>query len=241
MEILAAGAEKLGIRMTAKQRAYFELYYGKLGKWNQRVNLTAITSYDDVQIKHFLDSLTLILAFKYLKSNPPERVIDIGTGPGMPGIPLKIVFPSIKLTLVESITKKTAFLQYMIDQFEFKDIEVVTARAEDTGHNGKYREQFDLVLGRAVAALPTLLELTLPFCKVGGLFVAQKQARAKPEIDQATKAIRTLGGRLREVINIDLPEFTDKRCLIAFDKITTTPNEYPRRPGIPAKNPIVYR
>jgi 16S rRNA (guanine527-N7)-methyltransferase len=240
MEILVAGAERLGFRLTAKQLAQFELYYSKIGKWNLRVNLTAITSYEDVQIKHFLDSLTVTLAFKYLKNNPPERVIDIGTGAGMPGIPLKIIFPSIKLTLVESIAKKTAFLQYMIDQLEFKDIEVVTARAEDIGRKEKYREQFDLVTGRAVAALPTLLELTLPFCKSGGIFVAQKQARAKPEIDRATKAIRTLGGRVLEVIDITLPEFTDKRCLIILDKITATPNEYPRRPGIPAKDPIVY-
>jgi 16S rRNA (guanine527-N7)-methyltransferase len=240
MEILAAGAERLGFKLTTKQLAQFELYYSKIGKWNQLVNLTAITRYEDVQIKHFLDSLTVTLAFKYLKNNPPERVIDIGTGAGMPGIPLKIIFPSIKLTLVESIAKKTSFLQYVIDQLEFKDIEVVTARAEDIGRKEKYREQFDLVTGRAVAALPTLLELTLPFCKSGGIFVAQKQAQAKPEIDRATKAIRTLGGRLREVIDIALPEFTDKRCLIIFDKITATPNEYPRRPGIPAKDPIVY-
>jgi 16S rRNA (guanine527-N7)-methyltransferase len=240
MEILATGAERLGFHLTAKQLERFETYYNKLGKWNQKVNLTAITSYEDMQIKHFLDSLTVTLAFKYLKTNPPEKVIDIGTGAGMPGIPLKIILPSIHLTLVESIGKKTAFLEYITDQLDLDDVEIITARAEDIGHNERYREKFDLTLGRAVASLPTLLELTLPFCKVGGIFVAQKQTKAKPEIDRATRAIRTFGSQLREVIDIDLPEFADERCLIVFSKITGTPEEYPRRPGIPAKNPIVY-
>lgn len=240
MERLQAGAERLGLRLTSKQLAQFELYYSKMGKWNQKVNLTAITDYAEVQIKHFLDSLTVTLAAQYMVKNPPEKVIDVGTGAGMPGIPLKIIFPSIRLTLVDSISKKTAFLDYIVEKLALENVEVVTARAEEAGHQDRHREQYDLVLSRAVAALPTLLELTLPFCKVGGVFVAQKQLRAKPEIDKATKAIRVLGGRIREVIEIRLPEFSDQRCLVVFSKISPTPAEYPRRPGVPAKNPIVY-
>jgi len=240
MEKLTAGADRLGLKLTSKQIAQFELYYSKMSKWNQRINLTAITQYEDVQIKHFLDSLTVTMAFRNLKVYPPERVIDIGTGAGFPGIPLKIVMPTIQLVLVESIAKKTAFLQYLTDQLSLKNVEIVTARAEDTGHDKRYRGNFDLVLSRAVAALPTLLELTLPFCRTGGIFIAQKQDRAKPEIDRAAKAIRTLGGVLREVIEIEFPDFTDHRCLIIFGKITETPNEYPRRAGVPAKNPILY-
>jgi 16S rRNA (guanine527-N7)-methyltransferase len=240
MEKLAAGAEKLGLKLTSKQLAQFELYYSKMSRWNQRANLTAITEYEDVQIKHFLDSLTVTLAFRNLIEKTPDRVIDIGTGAGLPGIPLKIIMPEIQLTLVESVTKKTAFLQYITDQLGFKDVEIVTARAEDIGHDYQYRENFNLVLSRAVAALPTLLELTLPFCRTGGIFVAQKQDRAKVEIDRAAKAIRTLGGMLSEVIEIELPEITDHRCLIVFEKISETVMEYPRRAGVPAKHPILY-
>lgn len=240
MDILAAGAERLGLKLTSRQIAQFELYYSKLSKWNQRINLTAITAYEEVQIKHFLDSLTITMAFPHLKVNPPGKIIDIGTGAGLPGIPLKILIPTVHLTLVESIAKKTTFLEYIISQLNLKDVEILTARAEDIGHKEKYRGQYDLVVSRAVAALPTLLELSLPFCKTGGIFVAQKQDRAKPEIDRAAKAMRVLGGMLREVIEIDLPEFNDRRCLIIFGKISPTLEEYPRRAGIPAKKPILY-
>ncbi len=240
MDLLAAGAERIGIKLTSRQQAQFELYYSKMSKWNQRVNLTAITKYEEVQIKHFLDSLTVTLAFHHLKENPPARIIDIGTGAGLPGIPLKIVMPAVELTLVESVGKKAAFLQYITGQLNLKDVEIVNARAEEIGHDKKHREQYDLVLSRAVAALPTLLELTLPFCRTGGIFVAQKQDQAKQEIDRAAKAIRVLGGMLREVIDIELPEFADHRCLIIFSKISPTIDDFPRRAGIPAKNPILY-
>ncbi len=240
MEKLVIGVERLGLKLTTKQLDQFELFYSKMSKWNQKVNLTTITDYQEVQIKHFLDSLTVIQAFHHLMKTPPERVIDIGTGAGFPGIPLKILIPAIQLTLVDSITKKTAFLEYITEKLELKNTNIVTTRAEELGHNEHYREQFDLVLSRSVASLPTLLELTLPFCMTGGIFVSQKLARVKPEIDRATKAMRVLGGRLKEIIPILLPESTDKRCLVIFDKISPTPDEYPRRPGIPMKRPIVY-
>jgi len=240
MEKLSAGVEKLGYRLTSKQLSQFELYYSKLSKWNQRINLTAITEYEEVQIKHFLDSLTVTMAFHHLKGNPPAKVIDIGTGAGLPGIPIKIMMPQVQLTLVESISKKTTFLQYIINELNLKDVDILTARAEDIGHDETYRGKFDIVLSRAVAALPTLLELTLPFCRTGGIFIAQKQDRAKFEIDRAAKAIRVLGGVLLEIIDIDLPEFTDHRCLFVFGKISSTIEQYPRRAGIPLKNPIIY-
>ncbi len=235
MEKLKSSVKKLGIGLTPLQIGQFELYYRELVDWNTRINLTSITDYEDVQIKHFFDSLTITEAIGF-KGN---KVIDIGTGAGLPGIPLKIVFPDIKLTLLEATVKKTKFLEHLISKLNLKNVEIVAARAETAAYNGQYREQFDVVLSRAVATLPALAELILPFCSIGGVCVVQKKGDIDKEVEQAQKAITMMGGKLREVKPIDLKEYTDKRWLVIIDKVKSTPVSYPRRPGMPEKKPII--
>ncbi len=237
MEKLKLGATKLGLQLNPRQLEQFHIYYQELVDWNKRVNLTRITGYEEVQIKHFLDSLTVALAWQPLTPNADFRLIDVGTGAGMPGIPLKILLPDIRLVLLDSIAKKAAFLHHLKHKLGLDNVEIVVGRAEEVAHLTQYREKFDIVLARGVAPLPTLVELTLPFCTIGGSFIAQKKGAAEPEISQAAKAISLLGGKLREVKGIDLEEFTDQRQLIIIDKVSPTPQQYPRRPGIPAKRP----
>jgi len=238
MEKLIAGAKKLGLQLNPRQLEQFSTYYQHLVDWNRRMNLTAITDYEDVQIKHFLDSLTVTMAWQQPISDPKFHLIDVGTGAGIPGIPFKILLPDIKLVLLEATAKKAAFLHHVKQKLRLNDVEIVVGRAEQVAHDTQYRERFDVVLSRGVAPLPTLVELTLPFCTIGGSFIAQKKGAIDQEINQATKTISLLGGNLREVKTIDLPEFTDERRLIIIDKLSPTPQLYPRRPGIPAKRPL---
>jgi 16S rRNA (guanine527-N7)-methyltransferase len=238
MEKLKAGAKKLGLELTPSQLNQYEIYYQELLGWNKRVNLTAITDYEEVQIKHFLDSLTVTLAWQRA-INMGLRLIDVGTGAGMPGIPLKIAFPDIRLVLVEVVAKKAVFLRHITQKLGLDDVEIVVGRAEEVAHRPQYRERFNLVLSRAVASLPTLVELVLPFCTLGGSFIAQKKGAIDEEVSSASTAIGMLGGRLGGIKRIDLAEFTDERYLVVIDKVSPTPELYPRRPGIPAKRPIV--
>jgi 16S rRNA (guanine527-N7)-methyltransferase len=235
MEKLNLGARKLGMELTPAQLEQFEIYYRELVDWNRRINLTAITDYEEVQIKHFLDSLTVILAWQRAKAG---AIIDVGTGAGIPGVPLKIAFPDIKLVLLEATAKKADFLHHITSKLRLDDVEIVVGRAEEVAPEAQYREKFGLVLSRAVAPLPALVELTLPFCVIGGSFIAQKKGAVDEEIGQAKRAIGLLGGSLREVKRIDLEEFTDERYLVVIDKASPTPSKYPRRPGIPAKRPL---
>jgi len=239
MEKLIEGAGKLGIELNAKQVKQFEFYYQELIEWNKKINLTAITDYSSVQVKHFLDSLTITLALPGKEMERPDfNVIDIGTGAGFPGVPLKIFLPQPKLVLIEPTTKKTAFLRHIIRKLELENVEVLNSRAEEAAHLPLYREQFALVLSRAVALLPTLAELTLPFCRIGGRFIAQKKGEIDQEISRAKEAITALGGKLDQIKKIELDEFDDGRYLIIIDKIYPTPNKYPRRPGLPRRRPI---
>ena len=238
MEKLYACAQKLGYQLSPKQLEQFSVYYQELSDWNQRINLTSITGYEDVQIKHFCDSLTVTLAIKPSEPGNHPRVLDVGSGAGFPGIPLKIILPAISLVLLESTAKKTAFLRHLKEKLALDDVEIVTSRAEEAAHLEQYREKFDIVLSRAVAPLSALVELTLPFCTIGGCFIAQKKGALDSEISQAAKAIGAMGGSLREIKRIELEEFADERYLIIIDKVAPTPAQYPRRPGMPAKNPI---
>ncbi|HEY83399.1 MAG TPA: 16S rRNA (guanine(527)-N(7))-methyltransferase RsmG [Dehalococcoidia bacterium] len=237
MEKLAAGAGKLGLSLTGQQLAQFEIYYQELVAYNQRMNLTAITEYEEVQLKHFLDSLSVVLALE-----PPLgegfSLIDVGSGAGLPGIPLKIALPELKLVLLEATAKKAAFLRHVKDKLGLDEVEVVCGRAEDIAHEAGYREQFTLVVSRAVARLATLVELALPFCAPGGRFIAQKKGDITREVADAARAIELVGGELREIKGVDLEELADARWLVIIDKVAPTPQQYPRRPGIPAKRPL---
>ena len=239
MRKLIEGAGKLGIKLTTRQVKQFELYYQELIEWNKKINLTAITDYSSVQVKHFLDSLTITLALSEKEvASLDFKIVDIGTGAGFPGVPLRILFPQPRLVLLEPTTKKTAFLHHIIRKLDLQSVEVLNSRAEEPAHLPAYREQFDLVLSRAVALLPTLVELALPFCRIGGRFIAQKKGEIEQEITGAKKAIAVLGGRLDQTKKIELDEFTDARYLVIIDKISSTPSEYPRRTGVPKRRPI---
>ena len=204
MRKLIEGAGKLGIKLTTRQVKQFELYYQELIEWNKKINLTAITDYSSVQVKHFLDSLTITLALSEEEvARPDFKIVDIGTGAGFPGVPLRILFPQPRLVLLEPTTKKTAFLHHIIRKLDLQSVEVLNSRAEEAAHLPAYREQFDLVLSRAVALLPTLVELTLPFCRIGGRFIGQKKGEIDQEITGAKKAIAVLGGRLDQTKKIE--------------------------------------
>jgi 16S rRNA (guanine527-N7)-methyltransferase len=240
MEMLFKGAVELGIELTERQIAQFETYYSELAEWNQKVNLTAITEYEEVQVKHFLDSLTACLV---LDGRPPPgaKVIDVGAGAGFPGLPLKVAFPDIRLVLTDSVGKKTRFLHHLTEVLGLADVEIFTGRAEELGHRPDLRENFDLALSRGVAKLPVLLEYTLPFCKTGGKVIAWKHADIKKELADAEGALKTLGGHLSGIVPVQVSGLTDDRVLVIVDKTRTTPAEYPRRPGVPAKRPIGKR
>ena len=239
MEKLFACTKKLGINLNSEQLEQFSAYYAELIDWNRRFNLTAITGFEEAQIKHFCDSLSAVLAFKATDTAQRIRVIDVGTGAGFPGVPLKILLPEISLTLLDSTNKKAAFLQHLQEKLGLRGVEIVTGRAEEAAHEERYREKFDVVLSRAVAPLPSLVELCLPFCSVGGRFIAQKKGDISSEIDRAAKAITLMGGAFSEIKKIDLDEFTDERVLVVIDKVSPTPANYPRRPGMAVKRPLL--
>ena len=235
MDSLFIGASRLGIELSQGHLEQFEVYYRELVAWNRKINLTAITDYEEVQIKHFLDSISIA---PVLGNNKGLKLIDIGTGAGLPGIPIKIVRPDISLTLLEATTKKVRFLQHVTDRLRLKDVVTVNGRAEEIAHRYQYREQYDVAVSRAVALLPVLVELALPFCRIGGLFIAQKKGDSEQEIQQSARSITEMGGKLKDIVAVSIEDSREKRKLVIIEKVKSTPDKYPRRPGIPARKPI---
>lgn len=225
----------VGIQLTARQITAFKKYEETLLAWNQKYNLTAIRDADGIRSKHFLDSLTCILAWR---ENPPERLIDIGTGAGFPGIPLKIIMPRMQLTLVESVGKKLDFCKHVSEVLALENVTFIQARAEELGLSRNHREQYDWAVARAVANLPVLAEYLLPLVRVGGGMLAQKGETGPAEAHKADRAIQVLGGRIKQLIPVLIPGVTEERFLVVVDKISPTPPGYPRRVGLPAKRPI---
>lgn len=237
MEPLIAGARELGITLSRYHMLAFEACYRELVEWNRRFNLTAITDWEGVLVRHFLDSLSC------LKALPREelrraRVVDVGTGAGFPGLPLKIVCPEMRLTLLEATGKKVTFLKHIVSVLGLKGVEVIHGRAEQLGRDPTRREQYDWALARAVADMPTLAEYLLPLVRVGGTALAQKGEDAAAEVHGAENAIATLGGRVRQLLPVELRGLAETRYLVVVDKVAATPEKYPRRPGIPKKSPL---
>jgi 16S rRNA (guanine527-N7)-methyltransferase len=226
---------QFGIRLNVRQIEAFDWYATELQVWNKRFNLTSVTDRNQIEIKHFLDSLSCLTA---MHLRPGERVVDIGSGAGFPGIPIRIACPQVQLVLVESIGKKTQFCQHVVDHLELAHVEVINSRAEQVGRLPEYRESFDWAVARAVAKLPTLLEYLLPLVKVGGGAIAQKGETAPAEAHSAAVALEVLGGELEEVIPVELPSVTETRHLVIVRKSAAISEQYPRRVGVPGKRPL---
>ncbi|MBQ2088525.1 MAG: 16S rRNA (guanine(527)-N(7))-methyltransferase RsmG [Selenomonas sp.] len=235
-EELQKAAAEYGINLSETQIAQYNRYFELLIEWNEKINLTAITAPKDVAIKHIIDSIT---AYDAALFQAGTNVIDVGTGAGFPGLPLKIFCPEIKLTLMDSLNKRIKFLQTVVEELGLKDVECVHARAEEGARNKKYRESFDIAVSRAVARLPILCEYCLPFVKKGGHFIALKGMQYNDEAEEAVKAIKVMGGSRTEIRPVKLPEIDDKRAVIIINKTMPTPKTYPRKAGTPTKNPIV--
>jgi 16S rRNA (guanine527-N7)-methyltransferase len=240
MKRLMEGARALNLQLTDRQLAAFQLYYEELVAWNERFNLTAITEFEAVQIRHFLDSLSCLLAEETRKAlnRPDARAIDVGSGAGFPGLPLKLACPGLRLTLLEATGKKVTFLEHVVERLGLQRVTAIHARAEELAHDPAHREGYDLALARAVADLPVVAEYTLPFCKVGGWLVAQKGEAGAAEAWSAEAAIKRLGGELRRVLHVELPGLPEDRSLIVVEKVGPTPEKYPRRAGMPGKRPL---
>lgn len=241
MDRLFDGAQKmLDLTLTARHRQAFQVYYQEMVDWNTRFNLTAITDLEGVQIRHFLDSLSCLLALtpSGAGQSRPLALIDVGSGAGFPGLPLKIVCPAWQLTLVEATGKKTHFLQYLVDRLGLAGVTVINERAEQIGRDPAHREAYDWVLARAVAPMATLAEYLLPLCRVGGCCLAQKGEDAAAEVRGAEHAINVLGGQLNRLVPVELPGLAERRHLVLVDKLAPTPAKYPRRPGVPTKRPL---
>jgi 16S rRNA (guanine527-N7)-methyltransferase len=236
METLARDALTLfNIHLSERQMMALVTYEKELLEWNQKFNLTAIRDSESIRTKHFLDSFSSVLAWK---GSPPNQLIDVGTGAGFPGIPLKILYPSLKLTLVESVGKKAMFCQHIVRILGLEHVEVIQARAEDLGQDLGHREKYDWAVARAVANLHVLSEYLIPLVKLGGAMLAQKGESGPAEAQSAEEAMKLLGGKLKQLIPINLPSVAEDRYLVVVEKVAATPPNYPRKPGIPMKQPL---
>lgn len=226
---------ELNVTLTDAQIEQFLFYYEMLVEWNRVMNLTAITEYDEVMKKHFVDSVSLVKAYDVTRD---VKVIDVGTGAGFPGLALKIAYPNLKITLLDSLNKRIQFLDAVIERLGLEDVETIHGRAEDWAKPNRLREHFDLCVSRAVANLSTLSEYCLPFVKVGGQFISYKSEKISEETEAAEKAISILGGRIAGQIEFNLPDSDIYRNLFVIDKVKETPRKFPRKAGMPVKEPI---
>ncbi len=234
--ILYESCAKMGVLLTEKQLEQFLQYQKLLLEWNEKMNLTAITEEREVMLKHFADCISIVSAVSLPKN---ASVIDVGTGAGFPGIPLKVVCPCLHMTLLDSLQKRIVFLEEVIKKLSLEHISCVHARAEDGGKNEYYREQFDYCVSRAVANLTVLSEYCLPFVKLGGLLIALKGPEAEQEVNQAKRAIQVLGGEVIEIKQIIIPDTELRHTLVLIKKVIQTPSQYPRKAGKVLKNPII--
>lgn len=243
MEILVSGAKDLGFSLTSHQIELFQVYRKELVAWNENVNLTRIVDDRELQIRHFLDSLVVasVGCWDGAATIKGKKLIDVGSGAGFPGLPLKILFPDLELTLLDSVRKKTVFLEHLVAQLELQGVAIITGRAEEVAHQPEYREKFDFVVSRAVASLPVLAEYGLPFARIGGVLISHKKGDVGVEVEHALDAIRILGGSLRSLEKYRLPFIDEEYCLVLVDKVGPTPARYPRRPGMPARHPLSER
>jgi len=238
LENLNNAATYFGINLNPVQIEQFAIYRRELLHWNKSLNLTSITDPEEIVYKHFADSLSIIPAMDLNGHEENLAVIDIGTGAGFPGIPLKIALPDIELALVDSTRKKMCFVEHVVSALGLKDVAVLASRAEELAHDPIHRESYQYVLSRAVAKLPVFAELCLPFCVLYGRFIAQKKGDITDEVKSAHTAFNILGAKLHKVLPVTLPGLDDSRFLVVVDKISPTPAGYPRRPGIPLKRPL---
>ena len=227
---------QLDIRLTERQKEQFHQYYELLVEWNKVMNLTGITEFQEVLIKHFLDSLACVKAVDIKKV---KRIMDVGTGAGFPGVPLKIAFPHLEACLLDSLKKRVNFLEETFDILKLTDITAVHGRAEEYARNKAYRESFDLCVSRAVSNLATLSEYCLPYVKVGGSFISYKSGTVQEEAEQAEKAVKILGGKIKDVVYFSLPDSEIQRSLVVIEKVKSTPGKYHRKAGTPLKEPLV--
>ena len=234
-EIFESKLNELGITLTDNQKEQFVKFYELLVEWNKVMNLTGITEYEEVNEKHFVDSLSIV---KAIDINKVETVIDVGTGAGFPGIPLKIAFPHLNVVLLDSLNKRIKFLNAVIDELGLQGIETIHGRAEDFAKQTDYREQFDLCVSRAVANLATLSEYCIPYVKKNGLFVPYKSGEIEKELEQSKKAVHVLGGKIQDVVKFQLPGSEIGRSFVIIKKLQNTAKKYPRKAGLPSKEPI---
>jgi len=225
----------VGVRLSARQLGLLSIYESELVAWNQRFNLTAVRNLEEIRIKHFLDSLTCLLA---MRENTGRRIVDVGSGAGFPGLVLKIACPALQVTLVESVGKKVEFCRHVIQKLGLEDVEVIQDRVENLGHMPAHREQYDWAVARAVAAMPVLAEYLLPLVRVGGSMLAMKGESGPAEAQAAEPAMTVLGGHLRQLLPVILPGVAEERYLVIVNKVAATPEKYPRRVGIPSKRPL---
>ncbi len=235
-QLVEVTASLVRVQLTPTQVQQFRRYAAELAEWNERVNLTAITDPAAIEVRHFVDSLSCLLVMKPRQGSP--RVVDVGTGAGFPGLPLKIAWPELQLTLVEATGKKVAFLRHIVDTLGLKGVVLINDRVESVGQMPDHRESYDWALARAVAGMRTLAEYLLPLAKIGGHVLAQKGESAPQEVREAEAAIHLLGGRLVRLTTVDLPTVVETHYLIDIEKVAATPPKYPRRPGVPSRQPL---